>query len=233
MSKRNNKGKSSRGRGGGGAGGGGYGKPHPYGLPDLTRAAKIPVQNTRLVPNAWPVTIGPPHPPKSLRPLRREPPRGQLRGGLPRLEIGTYRQPAASVGRWLQAIFAGCSGRSVPASEFPGTTHARQSLCSIADTVVGGRNGRRSEQRSGLGPHPPAGTEPRIRSAHHLVRSNACFALGTLWRSLQRTGNSGSGRDRVPFCAQASGKMRSRLRTGRRNPAPTEAARSGMLGGGP
>jgi len=59
MSKRNNKGKSSRGRGGGGAGGGGYGKPHPYGLPDLTRAAKIPVQNTRLVPNAWPVTIGP------------------------------------------------------------------------------------------------------------------------------------------------------------------------------
>jgi len=75
------------------------------------------------------------------------------------------------------------------------STHSCQSLCSIADTAVGGRNGRRGEQRSVLGPHAPAGTGPRIRSAQHMVRSNSCLALGTRASTARRVAG---------FCAGAS-----------------------------
>jgi hypothetical protein len=64
-------------------------------------------------------------------------------------------------------------------------------------TAVGSRSGRNGEQRSGLGSHCPAGTGRRIRSAHHLVRSNCCRALGTLGRPLQRTEDLWSGLDQV------------------------------------
>ena len=72
-------------------------------------------------------------------------------------------------------------------------TQTGKSLCSIANIVVGGRNGGvTSGQRSGLGPRRPAGAGGRVRSTHHLVKSNACRVLGTLGRPLQRTGDFGA-----------------------------------------
>ena len=54
---------------------------------------------------------------------------------------------------------------------------------------------RRAATRPGT--TPPAATGPRLRSAHHLVRSNSALALGTLGRALQRTAHFGSGRNPV------------------------------------
>ena len=58
-----------------------------------------------------------------------------------------------------------------------------------------GPAGTTDEARPGT--TPPAGTGPRIRSAHHLVRGNARLALGAPECSRQRTGDFGSGLDQV------------------------------------
>ena len=80
-------------------------------------------------------------------------------------------------------------------------------------------------------PAPDVEFDQRI--THHLVRSNACLAWVRLGARCNERGMLGPDSTKSGRCAPGRGKMRSYLRTGRRNPALTGTARSGIPGLGP
>ena len=143
-----------------------------------------------------------------------------------RASMQFYRGPARSV--WPQ-----CAPQEVPLGCASSPSSPSRVPCASFSITSANRAGRRGEQRSGLGPHPPAGAGGRIRSAHHLVKSNAAACWVRLGGRCSERGIFGLGRCQSGSCAQAHGNMRCFLRTGRRKLILTTTKRSRILGPGP